>query len=81
MSGVSGLGPEWQDVTIGIGVDPCGFTGAWGRSCTCMVCIAGVGPGWSHNMTHALVLGTQACPRGDIPGLVLTDEDVGLFRG
>jgi hypothetical protein len=32
-------------------------------------------------MAHALALDTWTWPRGDIPGLGLTDEDVGLLRG
>jgi hypothetical protein len=27
------------------------------------------------------VLDVRTCPRGDVPGLGLTDEDVGLLRG
>jgi hypothetical protein len=30
---------------------------------------------------HISVLGVQTWLRGDIPGLVLTDEDVGLLSG
>lgn len=48
-------------VTIGIRAGPHDFTGAWGRSCTGMVQMAGVGPEWSHSMAHALALGTQTC--------------------
>ncbi|TVU50554.1 hypothetical protein EJB05_01930, partial [Eragrostis curvula] len=46
-----------------------------------MVCMAGVGPEWSHSMAHALALDARTWPRGDVPGLGLTDEDVGLLRG
>ena len=35
----------------------------------------------THSMAHALALGTRTWPRDDIPGLGLTDEDVGLLRG
>ena len=43
--------------------------------------MAGVVLEWSHSMAHALALVTQMWPRGDVPGLGLTDEDVGLLRG
>ena len=43
--------------------------------------MAGVDPAWSHSMAHALALDTRMWPRGDVPGLGLTDEDVGLLRG
>ena len=36
---------------------------------------------WSHSIAHALALDTRTWPRGDVPGLGLTDEDVGLLRG
>jgi hypothetical protein len=35
---------------------------------------------WSHSMAHALALDTRTWPRGDVPDLELTDEDVGLLR-
>jgi hypothetical protein len=68
-------------VTNGIRADSRGFTGACGRSCTSMVCMASVGPQWSHNMAHALVLDPLTWPREDAPGLGLIDEDVDLLRG
>jgi hypothetical protein len=46
-----------------------------------MVCMAGVDPEWSHSMAHALALDTRTWPREDVPGLGLTDEDVGFLRG
>ncbi|TVU25078.1 hypothetical protein EJB05_27557, partial [Eragrostis curvula] len=49
--------------------------------CAGMVRMAGVGPEWSHSMAHALALDARTWPRGDVPGLGLTDEDVGLLRG
>jgi hypothetical protein len=51
------------------------------RSCAGMVCMAGVDLEWSHSMAHALALDTRTWPREDVPGLGLTDEDVGLLRG
>ena len=63
----------------GIRADPCGFTGAC-VSCAGMVCMAGVDLEWSPSMAHALALDTRTWPRGDVPGLRLTDEDVGLLR-
>ena len=43
--------------------------------------MAGVDPAWAHSMAHALALDTQMWPRGDVPGLGLINEDVGLLRG
>ena len=43
--------------------------------------MAGVVLEWSHSMAHALALDTRMWLRGDVPGLGLTDEDVGLLRG
>jgi hypothetical protein len=43
-----------------------------------MVRMAGVDPEWSHSMAHVLALGTQTCPRGDVPGLGLIDGGVDL---
>jgi hypothetical protein len=68
-------------VTIGIRADSRGFTGACGRSCVGMVCMAGVGPEWSHSMAHVLALDPRTWPREDVPGLGLIDEDVDLLRG
>jgi hypothetical protein len=33
------------------------------------------------SMTHVLALNIWTWPRGDVPGLELTDEDVSLLRG
>jgi hypothetical protein len=35
---------------------------------------------WTYD-TLMLVLNVRTWPRGDVPGLGLTDEDVGLLRG
>jgi hypothetical protein len=35
---------------------------------------------WTYDM-HMSVLEVQLWPRGDIPSMGLTDEDVGLLRG
>ena len=43
--------------------------------------MAGVDPAWSQSMAHALALDTRTWLRGDVPGLGLTDEDIGLLRG
>jgi hypothetical protein len=32
-------------------------------------------------MTHVLALDAHTCPRGEVHGLGLADEDVGLLRG
>jgi hypothetical protein len=42
--------------------------------------MAHVGLEWSQ-VWHMATLDTQTWPRGEIPGLVLIDEDVGLQRG
>jgi hypothetical protein len=68
-------------VTVGNRADSRGFTGACGRSCAGMVCMAGVGPEWSHSMAHTLALYPRTWPREDVPGLELIDEDVDLLRG
>jgi hypothetical protein len=68
-------------VTIGIRADSRGFTGECGRGCAGMVCMAGVGPKWSHGMAHALALDPRTWPRVDVPSLGLIDEDVDLLRG
>ena len=37
---------------------------------------------WSGHMAwHMTTLDIQTWPRGEVPGLGLTDEDVGLLRG
>jgi hypothetical protein len=38
------------------------------------------GASWTYG-THIPVLEVRTWPRGDVPGLGLTDEDVGLLRG
>jgi hypothetical protein len=67
-------------VTNGIRVDSHYFTGACGRSCAGMVCLASVGPEWSHSRAHALALDPRMWPTENVPGLGLIDEDVGLLR-
>jgi hypothetical protein len=67
-------------VTNGIRDDPRGFTGAyrsgtWVRPHDAWVLREG------HGMVRMPVLDVRTWPRGDIPGLGLTDEDVGLLRG
>jgi hypothetical protein len=42
-------------------------------------CIAHVGPVWSHGMTYDNTRHTDLA-KGEIPGLGLIDEDVGLLR-
>jgi hypothetical protein len=36
---------------------------------------------WSHSMAHVLALDAWTWPIEDVPGLGLSDEDVGLLRG
>jgi hypothetical protein len=50
-------------------------------SCVGMVCMAGVGPEWSHGMVQALALEPRTSQREDVPGLGLIDEDIDLLRG
>ena len=57
------------------------FHGRMCRSCAGMVRMAGVVLEWSHSMAHALALDTRMWPRRDVPGLGLTNEDVGLLTG
>jgi hypothetical protein len=67
--------------TGGIRADSRSFTSSCGRSCADMVCMAGVGPEWSHSMAHALALDPRTWPREDVPILGLIDDDVDLLRG
>jgi hypothetical protein len=79
LPGVSTIGPRiGRSVISGIRTDPQGFTGVcglggsgiwrmWGRS--------------GHMTWHMMTLDTQTWLRGEVPGLGLTDEDVGLLRG
>jgi hypothetical protein len=79
LPGVSTSGPGigWG-VISGIRADPRGFTG---------VCGLGGSSIWhmwarsGHMAWHMTTLDTQTWPRGEVPGLGLTDEDVGLLRG
>jgi hypothetical protein len=76
-----GFSMKIRGFTNGMTGDSRGFTGACGRSCAGMVCMASVGPEWSHNMAHALALDPWTWQREDVPGLGLIDEDVDLLRG
>ena len=79
LPGVSTAGPGiGRGVTSGIRADPRGFTGVCG--------LGGSGIwrmwAWSGHMAwHMTTLDTQTWLRGEVPGLGLTDEDVGLLRG
>jgi hypothetical protein len=42
--------------------------------------MAHVSPEWTHGMAYDDT-GHTDMPRGEVPGLGLTDEDVGLLRG
>jgi hypothetical protein len=48
-------------VTNGIRDDSRGFRGACGRSNAGMVCMADVGPEWSHSVVHALAQDPRMC--------------------
>jgi hypothetical protein len=81
LPGVStvGLGIRWG-VTSGIRADPRGFTGVCGLG----VRVYGAWRMWAqsgHMAWHMTTLDTQTWLRGKVPGLGLTDEDVGLLRG
>jgi hypothetical protein len=43
--------------------------------------MAHVGPEWSRGMVYDDTRHTDTWLRGKVPGLGLTDEDVGLLRG
>jgi hypothetical protein len=71
---------DWWGVTSGIRVDPRGFTGVCGLG----VRVYGAWRMWArsgHMTWHMTTLDIQAWPRGEVPGLGLTDEDVSLLRG
>jgi hypothetical protein len=69
-----------RGVTSGIRVDPRDFIGVCGLGVRVYGILAHVGSEWSHAW-HITTLYTQTWLRGDVPGLGLTDEDIGLLRG
>ena len=79
LPGVSTAGPGiGRGVTSGIRADPRGFTGVCG--------LGGSGIWRMRAQTgqmawHMMTLDTQTWLRGEVLGLGLTDEDVGLLRG
>jgi hypothetical protein len=81
LPGVSTAGPRiGRGVTSGIRADPRGFTGVCGLG----VRVYGAWRMWAqsgHMAWHMTTLDTQTWIRGEVPGLGLTDEDVGLLRG
>jgi hypothetical protein len=42
---------------------------------------AGQGANMWPVVAHGSALDAWTCPRGEVPGLGLTDEDIGLLRG
>jgi hypothetical protein len=46
----------------------------------CIWCMTHVGPEWSHDMAYVCDRHSGVAKR-EVPGLGLTDEDVGLLRG
>jgi hypothetical protein len=79
LPGVSTAGPGiGRGVTSGIRADPRGFTG---------MCGLGGSNIWrmwdrsGHMAWHMTALDIQTWPRGEVPVLGLTDEDVGFLRG
>jgi hypothetical protein len=81
LPGVSTAGPGiGRGVTSGIRADPRGFTGMCGLG----VRVYGAWRMWAwsgHMAWHMTTLDTQTWLRVEVPGLGLTDEDVGLLRG
>jgi hypothetical protein len=81
LPGVSIVGPGIRrGVTSGIRANPRGFTGVCGLG----VRVYGAWRmlAWSGHMAwHMTTLDTQTWLRGEVPGLRLTDEDVGFLRG
>jgi hypothetical protein len=79
LPGVSTAGPGiGRGVTSGIRADPRGFTGVCGLGGS------GIWRMWAqsgHMAWHMTTLDIQMWPRGEVPGLGLTDEDVGLLSG
>jgi hypothetical protein len=78
---VSTAGPGiGRGVTSGIRADPRGFTGVCGLG----VWVYGAWRMWArsgHMAWHMTTLDTQMWLREEVPGLGLTDVDVGLLRG
>jgi hypothetical protein len=69
-----------RGVTSGIRADPHGFTGVCGLG----VQVYGACRMWAlsgHMTWHMTTLDTKTWPRGEVPRLGLTDEDVGLLKG
>jgi hypothetical protein len=79
LPGVSTAGPGiGRDVTSGMRANPRGFT------CVCGLGGSGIWRMWArsgHMAWHMTTLDTQTWLRRKVPGLGLTDEDVGLLRG
>jgi hypothetical protein len=78
---VSTAGPRIRrGVTSGIRANPRGFTAVSGLG----IQIYGAWRMWAQNghlAWHMTTLDTQTWLRGEVPGLGLTDEDVGFIRG
>jgi hypothetical protein len=81
LPGVSTAGPRiGRGVTSGIRVGPRSFTSVCGLG----VRVYGAWRMWAwsgHMAWHMTTLDTQTWLRGEVPGLGLTDEDIGLLRG
>jgi hypothetical protein len=81
LPGVSTTDPQiGRGVTSGIRADPRGFTGVCGLG----VRVYGAWRMWAqsgHMAWHMTTLDTQMWLTGEVPGLGLTNEDVGLLRG
>jgi hypothetical protein len=83
LPGVSTVGPGiGRGVTSGIRGDHRGFTGVCGLGGSAIWRIARVGPELSYGKVYDGTRYTDvANARGEVPGLGLTDENVGLLRG
>jgi hypothetical protein len=81
LPGVSTADPGiGRGVTSGIRTDPRGFTSMCGLG----VQVYGIWRMWArsgHMAWHMMTQDIQTWPRGEVPGLGLTDEDVSLLSG
>ena len=78
LPGVSTVGPRVDRVLQVVSKPTLAVSGA------CVVWGSGIWRMWAwsgHMAWHMTTLDIQTWPRGEVPGLGLTDEDVGLLRG
>jgi hypothetical protein len=78
LTGVSNVNPGVDGVLQMVSERPSQFHGCVGARGSDIWCI------WAqsgHMAWHMMTLDIQTWPRGEVPGLGLTDDDVGLLRG